>query len=213
VGSGFSPVGFSDSPLSQCYIRVRGGSSSGSARDSRRHDGTEPPKEQAVGGRLAGCLTGSTKRGTRKCIDDVTAQGGSMWAWRSLRSRSAQWWVLALCSFLAVGAYIVFDVLDVDGSELQNRILHSAIAAGTSGAEIKRSVHEGIRWRVAWHGMKAPGAIMRLSLPFQTLARAVPEVLQPRRHWIYPRAHTGSLNSLSASSPADDLPRMPVHRI
>lgn len=130
-----------------------------------------------------------------------------------LRVRSSGWWGLVLCLSLAVGAYIVFDVLDVDGSDLHNRILHNPIAPPTLSAEAERSVHEGVLPPDPRARMEAPRLVERLFAPLNASARAAPESLRSRLRGIYPRVHAVSLDSLSTSSPTDDLASIPARRI
>jgi hypothetical protein len=37
---------------------------------------------------------------------------------KAKRCRSATWWGIFICSLLLVGAYVIFDLLDVDGSQM-----------------------------------------------------------------------------------------------
>jgi len=56
----------------------------------------------------------------------------------SKRQRSRAWWGVFLCAVLAMGAYIVFDMLDLDGSNLRDAWGGSAIAAEAVGGETER---------------------------------------------------------------------------
>ncbi len=56
----------------------------------------------------------------------------------SKRQRSRAWWGVFLCAVLAMGAYIVFDMLDLDGSSLRDTWAGSAIAAEAVGGETER---------------------------------------------------------------------------
>jgi hypothetical protein len=56
----------------------------------------------------------------------------------SKRRRSRVWWGVFLCAVLAMGAYIVFDMLDLDGSSLRDAWAGSAIAAEAVGGETER---------------------------------------------------------------------------
>ena len=56
----------------------------------------------------------------------------------SKRQRSRAWWGVCLCAVLAMGAYIVFDMLDLDGSSLRSAWAGSAIAAEAAGGETER---------------------------------------------------------------------------
>ena len=56
----------------------------------------------------------------------------------SRRQRSRAWWGVFLCAVLAMGAYIVFDMLDLDGSGLRDAWAGSAIAAEAVDGETDR---------------------------------------------------------------------------
>ena len=56
----------------------------------------------------------------------------------SKSQRSRAWWGVFLCAVLAMGAYIVFDMLDLDGSRLRDAWAGSAIAAEAVGGETER---------------------------------------------------------------------------
>ncbi len=54
------------------------------------------------------------------------------------RRRSRGWWGVFLCACLAMGVYIGFDVLDLDGSEVRNPLPGNAIVAEAAGGEAER---------------------------------------------------------------------------
>jgi hypothetical protein len=56
----------------------------------------------------------------------------------SKRQRSRAWWGVFLCAVLAMGAYIVFDMLDLDGSSLRDAWAGSVIAAEAVDGETER---------------------------------------------------------------------------
>ena len=113
-------------------------------------------------------------------------------------------WGVALGAFLLVGCYIVFDVLDLDGSDLQNRLL--AIAPQGAWAETERSLHQS---RAAT-GAFSPDVLISL-LPVSRLfgplppTTPVPERSPVRR--TRPGAHTGH-RPLDAPSSPDDPPQI-----
>ena len=47
------------------------------------------------------------------------------------------------CALLLVGTYILFDILDVDGSDLLKRIFHDPFVAYAGAAEAKRVLQQG----------------------------------------------------------------------
>ena len=64
---------------------------------------------------------------------------------RSLSSRqrrSAIWWGILLCALVLIAAYILFDLLDVDGSQLPGR------PVGTTIVAVLQPVHLGRGFQV-----------------------------------------------------------------
>ena len=68
--------------------------------------------------------------------------------------RRAGWWALIILAFLSVGAYLAFDVLDLDGSDLRSPSAAAALAepAGTGvevnprqAASMPEAPHVGLR--------------------------------------------------------------------
>jgi hypothetical protein len=59
------------------------------------------------------------------------------------RRRSHGWWVVFLCACLAMGVYIAFDVLDLDGSNLRDLGPGKAIAAEPAGVDAERLLPQG----------------------------------------------------------------------
>jgi hypothetical protein len=55
--------------------------------------------------------------------------------------RSRGWWAVFLCAFLAMGVYIAFDVLDLDGSNFRNPGPRTAISAEAAPSEAERFLH------------------------------------------------------------------------
>jgi len=54
------------------------------------------------------------------------------------KQRSRGWWAVLLSACLAMGVYIAFDVLDLDGSDLRDLGPGTAIAAESPSAETDR---------------------------------------------------------------------------
>ncbi len=55
--------------------------------------------------------------------------------------RSVAWGVIYLCALVLVAAYILFDLLDVDGSQLPGRAAGTTIAAVLQPAPLGRGFH------------------------------------------------------------------------
>ncbi len=62
---------------------------------------------------------------------------------RLLPSRSPAWWVVVLISLAAVGVFMVFEVLDLDGSDLYKRIFQSPIPSQPTMAEAEGIMRHG----------------------------------------------------------------------
>jgi hypothetical protein len=60
-----------------------------------------------------------------------------------LPSRSAAWWTVVVCSLAAVGVFMVFEVLDLDGSDLPRRIFQPSAVSQSSLAESERAMSHG----------------------------------------------------------------------
>ncbi len=122
---------------------------------------------------------------------------------RAQRRRSRTWWGVCLFVLLATGAYLAFDVLDLDGSDLGGRP-----ASGTAAAEPARSEAEG-RLRL---DPTTPEDLRPLSavFGFQVAAlhpgsapRAAIVVVFARRDRSLARAQLGRAAIASDSQPAD----------
>ena len=60
-----------------------------------------------------------------------------------LPSRSPAWWVVVLISLAAVGVFMVFEVLDLDGSDLYKRIFQPPISSQPTVAEAEGIMRHG----------------------------------------------------------------------
>jgi hypothetical protein len=57
---------------------------------------------------------------------------------KARRCRSATWWGVFICTLLLVGAYVVFDLLDVDGSQMNRWPGHDMMVVATPEAAAER---------------------------------------------------------------------------
>lgn len=128
----------------------------------------------------------------------------------SLRVPSSGWWGLVLCASLAVGAHIVFDILDVDGSDLRNRTFNDPLVAQTSLVETKRPLHLASECRHGWGRMPVAVLLRQSSARFSPQYKSVPAAARVRLHRILPRAHV-RLNARLAPSTTDDQARTLAH--
>jgi hypothetical protein len=126
------------------------------------------------------------------------------------RRRSIGVWGVALGAFLLVGCYLVFDVLDLDGSDLQHRLFNNAIAPQGAWAETERALHQSL----AAPGAHRPDAAFIRSLPVSrsrgTLLHMTSAPISSQVRRIRPRAHAGR-GSLDRPASSDDLARTLAH--
>ena len=73
---------------------------------------------------------------------------GSWWRWGGVvngsgarRRRSGVWWGVFLAACLAMGAYVAFDILDLDGSQLRDPLPSNTLAAESEHLEAGRFPH------------------------------------------------------------------------
>jgi hypothetical protein len=132
---------------------------------------------------------------------------------RLLPSRSPAWWVVVLISLAAIGVFMVFEVLDLDGSDLYKRIFRPPIPSQPAVAEA-----EGVMRHGAFAAQAALGhvhALVLLRQPFTGFSRcphAAPAIFDKRLKRIRPRTdiHRASFPPLA---PSDEPPRSPGRTI
>jgi hypothetical protein len=120
-----------------------------------------------------------------------------------LRVRSPGWWGLVLCLSLAVGAYIVFDVLDIDGSDLQNRIFQDSLTPQTSLVEAERPLRLASQFWQAWGGISVALLVRQASTRFNPQFKSVPTAVRARSHGIISSLHV-TRHPIATPRPADD---------
>jgi len=112
-------------------------------------------------------------------------------------------WVVFLCAFLAVGMFIAFEVLDLDGSNFQRLLPDSVIAAEPASADVEQLLP-----RLP----SAPGANTSVSLcpelplppePLEVRSRSGINGLCARFNHAFPRA---SLHGEPSPAPLSDDP-------
>jgi hypothetical protein len=121
----------------------------------------------------------------------------------SQRQRSDGWWAVFLCAFLAMGVYIAFEVLDVDGSNLRDMGPGTAIAAEPASADAERFLHHAPAIADA-PGLVFPSIPVAFASESRQLAgQATPTTLAARQGHFLPRMHLGREVS-SVTSPTED---------
>ncbi len=121
----------------------------------------------------------------------------------SRRRRSRAWWGVFLCAVLAMGAYIAFDMLDLDGSSLRDAWAGSAIAAEAVGGEAERLLPPDEAAPHATILGSAVGAVGHDSLSGSIHRPApAPRLGAPRNHTL-PRTNLAKETS-STTSPSTD---------
>lgn len=132
---------------------------------------------------------------------------------RLFPSRSPAWWVIALISLGAVGVFMIFEVMDLDGSDLYKRICQPPIPSQPAVAEA-----EGVMRHGAFAIQAALGhlhALVLLRQPFTSLSRcpqAAPAIHDNRLTRIRPRTDIHRA-SLPPSAPGDEPPNIPARTI
>lgn len=126
------------------------------------------------------------------------------------RRESIGWLGVALGAFLLVGCYLVFDVLDLDQSDLYHRLFSSALASQGAWEETERVLQQ----HLAAPGTHTPGEVsipaLRVSrvietLPYKPSASGKSQVRRIRQC-----PHVGRALLAPPTSP-DDLPRTIAH--
>ena len=62
---------------------------------------------------------------------------------RFLRSRCQAWWAIVLCSLAAIAVFMIFEVLDLDGSSLHARIFQPPLSSQPAVAESENAIRYG----------------------------------------------------------------------
>jgi len=119
------------------------------------------------------------------------------------RQRSHGWWAVFLCACLAMGVYIAFEVLDLDGSNLRDLGPRTAIAAESASADAERFLHQAPSIADA-PGLVFPSIAVGFASESRHLSGQVnsPALAAWQGHSL-PRTHLGQEAS-SAGSPTDD---------
>ena len=119
------------------------------------------------------------------------------------KRRSLGWWSVFLCACLAMGVYIAFDILDLDGSELRNPLPGDTLAAEPARGETERLLPQAPPTPEPL-GLLPPSLTLRAVTEHpQNSSRAVPAPSAPRLDRIRPRSHLQQAVSSTRSSTSD----------
>ena len=126
------------------------------------------------------------------------------------RRKSLGWLGVTLGAFLLVGCYLVFDVLDLDQSDLYHRLLSNPFASQGNWAEGERD----LRQHFAAPGAHNPDAkVIRafsLARVLETLPRPTSAPASSSVCRVHPRAPVGRASLAPPTAPVD-LPRTIAH--
>jgi len=112
-------------------------------------------------------------------------------------------WIVVICAFLAVGVFITFEALDVDGSHFQRLLPDSVIAAEPTSADVEQLLP---RLPSASGAQTSVSLCLNLPLPPEPLeirSRSGIAGLRVRLNHALPRA---SLRHEPSSTPFSDDP-------
>ncbi len=118
--------------------------------------------------------------------------------------KSGGWWVVFLSACLAMGVYLAFDVLDLDGSSLRGVAAGVAMAAESASGETDRLLLPRDPWTSAGQGFLPLHPDFRVKAPsLRPLPYGRGDAARARRGALRPRAHLARVAS-SPSSPTGD---------
>ena len=129
---------------------------------------------------------------------------------RLLPSRSPVWWVVILMSLSAVGVFMIFEVLDLDGSDLYKRLFQPPIPSQPTLAEA-----EGVMRHGAFPVQKALGQLCALVILLQystgcsSPSRSLCALRARRLLMNRPRPHIHG-GSFTPTAPGDEPPSIPA---
>lgn len=88
---------------------------------------------------------------------------------KAVREWSPAWWCLVATLALVVTAHIVFDLIDIDGSDLPDQLFHGSLVAVTGRAESARQLASAAS--LAWHALDRPAGYPVVSYPSSHVTR------------------------------------------
>ncbi len=123
------------------------------------------------------------------------------------RGRSRAWWGLFLCASLAIGCYLAFDVLGLDGSNLHRLLNNVALAPMAAEPDVRHILPRPPTLPDPPDIPRAPFFHEMFFASLRIAPGAVPVIASSRFEGSRPRAQLGREYSASDSSasPADSL--------
>ena len=132
---------------------------------------------------------------------------------RLLPSRSPAWWVVVLISLTAVGVFMAFEVMDLDGSDLYKRIFQPPIPSQPTVAEAEAIMRHGaITVQGALGQLHALVVLQQPFTGFTCCPGAAPGICGKRLTRIRPRVDLHHA-SFPPPAPADEPARTPAPTI
>jgi len=119
------------------------------------------------------------------------------------RRRSRGWWGVFLCACLAMGVYIGFDVLDLDGSDLRDPLPGNAIVAEAAGSEAERFLTQDLSTSEASNPVFLPLVLSSVSESPRVTSGTILSTIALRLERIRPRVSLGGEMTSPTSTAGD----------
>ena len=126
-----------------------------------------------------------------------------MWFRQASRRGAARWWGITLCALLFAGTYVVFDILDVDGSQMSRGLAPNGTLTATLEAAGERFFRTPAT--VAGSTDLLPLSLSRLSASTPRQDFSAGTLLRQRWGHVLPRVTLGAERTRANSPAADPL--------
>lgn len=120
---------------------------------------------------------------------------------KAKRCRSAAHWGVFLCAVLLVGAYVIFDILDVDGSQMNRWPAANIIVVVTQQAEAERFLRADLA-SPGWTELIRPSLWRHFSTGIGRISPAT-TMLRIRQSRLLPRVNLRQELARLSPPPAD----------
>jgi len=120
------------------------------------------------------------------------------------RSKSRVWWAVILCSLAAIGIFMVFEVLDLDGSDLYARIFQPPLSSQPGLVESEGAMRQGA---LAVHAV-VPHPLGSVVVQYSSFRAGSPgrTVAAFRRHLPHTNPRVNARRAALSSLPSTDEP-------